>query len=333
MTPTLLVLTLVVGFQGDGAPSTGKPAHKPSPLAPSLPELTEAEEKRLDDVIDRFIKQDTGQLTGEEGDKARREFDKLGPDATFALLRGLNRAARIEHSCPALVIARKLARIFNNSNDKDLLDFARENIGAGITQSRHLATLKDLRMLCTLRRNAVERQGPNGAGDPVSPASPSSTTPLGKMSIAELADALGSERGTRQKQVAWELSYRPEEEALTVLDQAASGAYDQATRKVGRDFLERALGRRSADVAKEKLRSVHSEMRAAAARVTLSKKYRFGAELIELLDDDFDDARDTAHKALVQLARGQDFGPDAKASPSERAAAIEKWRAWWAAQK
>src|SRR5688572_30752368 len=68
---------------------------KPHPFAPSLPELTEEEEKKLDGIIDRFILYDIGQLRGEEGQKAVREFAKLGPEAIPALIRGINRAAAI----------------------------------------------------------------------------------------------------------------------------------------------------------------------------------------------------------------------------------------------
>ena len=90
---------------------------KPHPLFPSLHELSEQEENRLDDVIDRFIDYDSGKLKGPEGKKALSEFHKLGPDAVLALLRGLNKAARIEHSCPAVQITKKLAKMLSTSSD------------------------------------------------------------------------------------------------------------------------------------------------------------------------------------------------------------------------
>jgi hypothetical protein len=139
-----------------GAKKTESP-RKQSPFAPSLPELTEEEEAKLDAVIDRFIEYDTGKLTGEDGKKALAEFQKLGPDATFALIRGLNKAAQINHSCPALVIGKKLSGILKASNDRDLLDFARENIGMEVKESRHMNVLKDLKLTCSLRKSAIER--------------------------------------------------------------------------------------------------------------------------------------------------------------------------------
>src|SRR5437660_10147371 len=101
---------------------------KPHPFAPSLTELTEEEEKKLDTVIDRFILYDTGKLRGPEGQQAYRDFVKLGPDAIPALLRGLNRTAVLNHSCPVTVIAAKLDRLFASSTDVKLMDFARDEM-------------------------------------------------------------------------------------------------------------------------------------------------------------------------------------------------------------
>src|SRR4051812_21717806 len=128
MTPTLLALTAVL-LAADPAPDT-KPARKPHPLAPSLPELTKEEEEKLDDIINRFIQADIGGLQGPEGRQAQRDFEALGPEAIPALIRGINRAAQLEHSCPTLMIAKKLSRMLMKSDDQKLLDFARDEIGA-----------------------------------------------------------------------------------------------------------------------------------------------------------------------------------------------------------
>src|SRR5262245_55625758 len=110
-----------------------------NPLAPSLPLLTDKEEEKIDNVIDRFIQNDIGHVRGKQGKKAPKRFRDLGPEASTGMIRCLNRAAKIESSCPAVTIARKLAVMLRTSNDPDLLDCARENVGAGITQSRHMA--------------------------------------------------------------------------------------------------------------------------------------------------------------------------------------------------
>src|SRR5690242_13193143 len=92
----------------DKPPSAGtkeskeKPKH--SPYAPSLPYLTKAEEDKLDEIVNRYIQYDIGRLQGRDGAKALKEFNDLGPEAIPSLVRGLNRAAAIEHSCPVVVI-------------------------------------------------------------------------------------------------------------------------------------------------------------------------------------------------------------------------------------
>jgi hypothetical protein len=141
-------------------PTTTETPRKPHPFAPSLPELSEAEEKKIDAVIDRFIDADTGKLAGPEAKAAIQEFHKLGPEATFALIRGLNKAAKIDHSCPAVTIARKLNGTLRSTADTQLLQFARENIGAGVEKSRHMAVIKDLKTTCSLRQGQVDRSGP-----------------------------------------------------------------------------------------------------------------------------------------------------------------------------
>jgi hypothetical protein len=156
-----------------GTLTTGKPEgtpRKPSPFAPSLPELTDEEEAKLDAIIDRFIAADTGKLRGTEAKTAMEDFRKLGPEATFALIRGLNKSAKIEHSCPALTIARKLAGTLRSTRDTELLQFARENIGAGVERSQHMGVINDLKLNCALRQSAVEKQTPpslrGGPGGP-----------------------------------------------------------------------------------------------------------------------------------------------------------------------
>src|SRR5438132_2406296 len=153
MKSTLVLMTLALSPLCLSA-QTGK-SREVNPLAPSLPLLSDKEEEKIDGTLDRFIQYDMGLLRGEEGKKALTEFKELGPEAIPGLIRGLNRAAKIESSCPAVTIAKKLATMLRSSNDPLLLDFARENVGAGITQSRHMAVIKDLKVLCIMRKRVV----------------------------------------------------------------------------------------------------------------------------------------------------------------------------------
>src|SRR5262249_27062707 len=154
-----------------------------------------------------------------EGKEALRAFEKLGPEAIPALIRGINRAAVMENSCPTLVIAKKLSRMLSASDDQELLDFAYDNIAAGIDRSQHMRVLLDLKTMCMLRRNALARQEERtGLKAPR------------KMTTAELADAAGRDRGSRLQQELLELGQRKGPEVLTGLI-AAAGNGDKDTRQ------------------------------------------------------------------------------------------------------
>jgi hypothetical protein len=173
MTPTVLTLSITLLLCGQSPPSKSATPREPNPLAPSLPLLTEEEENKLDEIVERFIQYDTGKLRGEDGKKALKDFQALGPEATFALIRGLNRSAGIEATCPAATIGKKLVGILRTSNDPDLLEFARENVGAGITRSPHMGILKDVRLAATLRKKALASKPATvpAAPPPVAPGS------------------------------------------------------------------------------------------------------------------------------------------------------------------
>src|SRR5271166_1206537 len=152
-----LLALVFMGIAAADEPMDTKPVRKPHPFAPSLPQLTGDEEDKLDDIINRFMEADIGTLTGQEGAKATKEFKALQPEAIPALIRGLNRAAKLEHSCPATVIAKKLNSLLMASNDAKLLEFAHDEIGAGIKSSQHAAVLTQLRNNCMRRKNSLPK--------------------------------------------------------------------------------------------------------------------------------------------------------------------------------
>ena len=319
MTTTLLAVVLAV-FAADTPTAKEKPKH--SPYAPSLPYLTKEEEDKLDEIVNRFMLYDIGRLQGREGAKALKAFKDLGPEAIPSLVRGLNRAAAIEHSCPVVVIAQKLGRLLAASNDEELMEFVKDNIGSGVGRTRHAGVLQDLRLGVSLRKNALARRPASSAG---------AKTPRG-MSVTELADAASIERGPRLRFLLVELEKRRGEEVVPALANAA-GSYDKTIQKLGRDLLDRHLARQTEAVVKEKLGDELIEVRKAAMRVIASRMPRLGGELIDLLDDDKEEVRAAAHAALVKLSRGLDYGPTAGAEKEKIAAAQEKWRSWWDRRK
>jgi hypothetical protein len=314
MTTTLLLCPLVV-FAADS--KTGK-AEKPkqSAYAPSLPYLTREEEDKLDEIVDRFMLYDIGRLQGREGAKALKDFRALGLEAIPALVRGLNRAAAIEHSCPVVVIAQKIGRLLAASDDEELFEFVKDNIGSGVGRTRHAGVLQDLRFAVSQRKNTLTRRA--AAGGPKSPRA---------MSVTELAKASDSERGARLKSILVELEKRRGEEVLFKLANAAEND-DADIKKLGRSLLERHLARQSEAVVKEKLHEDLLEVRKAAIRVVAVKMPRLTGELIDLLGEDKDEVRAAAHEALVKISRGQDFGPSAGDGKEKVADAQAKWRSW-----
>lgn len=317
---TLLLAGAVV--RGDDTP------RKPNPFAPSLPLLTEEEEAKIDEIIDRFIQFDTGKLKGAEGKKALQDFQKLGPEAIPALIRGLNRAATIEATCPAATIGKKLVGMIKASDDTQLLEFARENIGLGVEKSPHMGIIKDLRVACMVRKRDVMAKGVASKTQPKE--TPAGST-VAKMSIADLAKATASERGSKLKDILTELEGRSGELALNTLA-AHTTYYDEEIQKLARDLLAKHLGRQSATAVKEKLKDERAEVRIAAARAIGDKGMKLGSELIDLLGDKEADVQQAARQALVKLAKGTDYGPERDAKENERTEAVKQWRAWWAKQ-
>lgn len=325
---TILTVALALLAAGD-APQAER---KPNPIAPSLPLLTDEEEARLDQIINDFILFDTGKLKGEAGKRALLAFQRLGPQAIPALIRGLNRAAAIEASCPAVTIGKKLIQLLRASRDPQLLEFARENIGAGVGRTPHMAVIKDLKVACMLRKRDLSRNGIVTYKGPVAapPAGPSPSPSPGP-STSELVKATASERGEKLKEVLNELARRDGDQAVAALA-IATAHYEADIQKLARDLLARNLSRLSPAALKEKLKDERPAVRVAAARVVGEKRLRFGGELIDLLADKEGEVRQTAHTSLVQLARGTDLGPAAGSDEKARDEAIRQWRAWWAKQ-
>ncbi len=156
----LMSLTLTAAPPADTRNPDGT-TRRPNPLAPSLPETTRAEEDKFDEIVDRFIDADVGKVKGADAKAALEAFRKLPPESAFALIRGLNKAAAIDGSCPALVIGKKLAMQLRSSTDVKLLQYARENVGAGLTHSRHAAVIKDIRLGCAIRIGRLMNRTPS----------------------------------------------------------------------------------------------------------------------------------------------------------------------------
>jgi hypothetical protein len=118
--------------------------------------------------------------------------------------------------------------------------------------------------------------------------------------------------------------------------QALAAAIPQLEGKAktkAREALKDRLTRLKATSLLQYLKDEDLELRCAAAIALGQKddKACIGA-LIDLLDDPEPPVARAAYRALKELTN-KDFGPSAEATRKEKAAAIKKWREWWAKNK
>ena len=331
MTPTVLALTALL------IAADPTPMRKPHPLAPSLNQLTEEEEDKIDEIINRFIKGDTGQLVGEEAKQAERDFDALGPDAIPALIRGLNRAAKLEHSCPTLMIAKKLSRMLAASEDPKLLDFARDEIGTGVPRGKHAG--RPCGNCATRNAWCCRKELPRPAAYPASDhhhrpehltPKPEPKTPR-TMTTVELVTAARGVGGTELKTLLTELEQkRKGTEVLPAGFSSIIKGNDLETQQYARDLMDKHMARQTTAFVKEKLKDKDIEIRRAALRARRQEivVQRFLSDLIDALGDEDAEVREDAHQGLLHWRKGEDFGPAADANKQQILDAQMKWRTW-----
>jgi hypothetical protein len=309
---------LVLGLVLIAADTESRP-RKASAIAPSLRAITREEEEKFDEIVNRFIRADTGGLKGPAARKALQELEALKPEAIPALIRGLNRAARLNATCPVLTIHKKLSKMLLSSNDQVLLEYARDEIGADIGRSWYAGTLRDLRVKLMIRKNALAQLGP------ARPAVGKGTT---APSTSELVKAASTERGARLKGVIAELSKRNGKEALAGLAVAAS-SYDRETQKLAHQGLDAVLGRLTATALRDHLGDDNAEVRRSAIRVAAAKHPSLVGAVIDRLTDEVSEVRAEARAALKKISKGEDFGPFIGATRAQQQQAQRKWRDWW----
>jgi hypothetical protein len=303
------LVLLVFCFLADEAP------RKARSYAPSLPAVTQEEEDRFDDIVRRFTQADIGRLTGAAARKANKEFDSLGPSAIPALLRGLNAAAKIKHSCPVLMLTKKLNRLLSSSQDPVLLEFARDELQAGANSAPHGRTVSDLRVKLMLRRNSLERLPPPPASY------------YEKVQTDGLVRLVNLEKGKRKVAALKALAGREGREAMLAISRQAFSR-DPTLSKVARELLEENLGKQSKSLLRESMVDTNAEVRKAAVRVAVKDREMIWA-VIDRVTDERADVREQAHQALVKFSKGEDFGPTTRSSKLEQTEARKKWRAWW----
>lgn len=100
-----------------------------------------------DQIVDDFIAYDIGKLRGRAGQQAHRRFMAMGAEGIPAVVRGLNKAATINASCPVGVLAGKLMSLLQSLRDPSLNQYAIDNLGRGVPETaphyRRIVALRD----------------------------------------------------------------------------------------------------------------------------------------------------------------------------------------------
>jgi len=306
--------------------SSSKEERQRHPLAPSLPVLTEKESARYEAIVERFIQYDIGKLPKAEGEKAKDAFMRLPPEAFFVLVEGFNRAANMEQSCPAVVIGKKIASILRSTDDVDLLNFAKDTIGSGVKARRHMGVVKDLQVTCILRKGFLQSQNLAAKNAPGTTLTAPLSASIPKMTQADFIAAAKNEQGLKLKAILAEADKRKMMDVLII----AAARPETEAKEIGQSYLDKHLEQKTAAQLKKLLKHAKPEARAAAAKAIGQRGLHFEKELIESLADENGDVQQSGRRALVQLARGSDFGPQADATFLERAESIRRWREWLA---
>ena len=123
-------LTLSALEQSNLAPASGEWQTVLSQQVSSATALLE--NRASDDAVERFIQFDIGRLPGDEGQRARRDFDALGIEHLPALVRGFNRSASISASCPVRVLESKLYYLLERTDDPSAVRYVLDNVGKGV---------------------------------------------------------------------------------------------------------------------------------------------------------------------------------------------------------
>jgi hypothetical protein len=294
----------------------------------SDPDQDRAQQSRYDDIVNAFIAYDIGQLRGQEGAMAARRFAELkGDEAIPALVRGVNRAARMHQSCPIIVLARKLQSLLGSSSSLEMVTYAAENLdgsGHGVVYASYVERLRQSARQKLGRDDLrVQRKLRAGTTSQLLRAN----KPVAEWTFEDLQEAIYQEKGSGLVEVLEELSCKRRKGAqyTATLAQAIAVVPDDA-KEVARALLAQRLRRMTDRTLLAKLEDPNVEVRTAAVRAIGYKRSPLYAELAAAMRDK-PMVAEYAHQVLVKLS-GEDFGPGPKATGMDWYRASKRWEEW-----
>ena len=297
-------------------------------LAGSAPPLQAGEDRKgnaCDAVVDQFILYDIGRLPGAEGQRAYRAFQALGTDEAIpALVRGVNKSARMQQSCPIVVIAGKLRGMLQSTSDRSMLEYAIRNLdgsGSGVFYGNYVESLRELAQRKLYGEEKTVRELRGGTVSQLL----RSKRPVEQWSHEDLQEAVRQEKDTQLVRVLEELMQRQGGEYTNTLAEAIAVVPEDA-KELARGLLAQRLTRMTDRTLIAKLEDPDVEVRAAAVRAIGYKGSPLYRQLAAALRDE-PMVADYAHQVLVKLS-GEDFGPAPGSPAMEWYRASKRWEEW-----
>jgi hypothetical protein len=289
---------------------------------------------RFDAVVDAFIDYDIGKLRGAQGFKANQDFHALSGDEVIpALVRGANKAAKMQNSCPIIMIAMKLQSHLQQAKSREALQYAAAHLdssGANMVYGSYIDSLRAgartmLRQFDGLPPAAEEDTNEVRGGGTAGQLR-RSKKPIDEWSQADLLDAVLTEEGPPVVRALEELKDRKGAESTDTLAKAI-GALGDEIRPLARGLLAQRLVRMTDETLKTMLADENVEIRAAAASAAGYKGSPLCPELAKAVADKNPLVAANAHQSLVKLS-GEDLGPADGAKFAERFTASKRWTRW-----
>jgi len=285
-------------------------------------------EDEYDRIVNEFIAYDIGQLPGPAGQMANQRFRSLQTtDAIPALVRGVNRTARIPASCPIIMLSQKLQELLRSA-DRDMLRYVSANLDRG-ANLRYGQFLENLRQSVNVQMGQAAATSPTVLRDMRAVTASQlrrSRVPVDKWSYDDLVEAVSQEKGEALVQVLEELQQRKGSQYTEALANAIPQVSDDV-KPAARGLLAQRLVRMTDETLKAKLSDPNEEVRAAAAVAVGYKGSPLYKELAVAVRDKSSLVATNAHDVLVKML-GEDRGPPAGADGMQWYQASKAWEEW-----
>jgi hypothetical protein len=225
-------------------------------------------------------------------------------------------------------LSSSLSTLIGKADDPKLLDYVIQHLGTDVPpdlRPKALAVARQMRQLASDRKLTLEAAISNSR---MRAAARRQMRPLAAAALTRGAVASAGQRAFATSILFADAAVRSELQSAQFLQtrlDADATLREQSERR-------RALLREGSAALVARLRDKDRSARLEAIAAVVVRRAPAEGELIGLLDDRDAEVRKAAHKAIVFLARGTDFGPPADAERCDRVRATARWELWWSEQ-